>query len=367
MKLPSLHIKNYRNLKDLEINSLGRINLITGKNNTGKTAILEAISIYANIGDLKWLLKLLEERGEYRKHNISTIESNLKTLSSLFSDRFIDDTIMSIGIVETEPHKFHLGHNSVPKKFVSFQFIYSNPKSEEHINYSKENSKLNYNLIDYKLYFKISTFGSVQLFPLNFDLKNSSYSSHDDTFQFVRTQNIYNDLSIELWDNIALTNKESFVIDALKIIEPSVERIAFIADENSKERNAVIRLKDNDKILPLKSMGDGINKILTIILALVNADNGFLLIDEFENGLHYSVQENIWKIIFNLSEKLNIQVFATTHSEDCIAGFEKVLNQQVNPLEGKLIRLDNKNGTIREVDFSADELKIAMESNIELR
>ena len=65
-------------------------------------------------------------------------------------------------------------------------------------------------------------------------------------------------------------------------------------------------------------MGDGINRILTIILAMVNCENGYLLIDEFENGLHYSVQEKLWEIIFYLAKRLNIQVFATTHSNDTI-------------------------------------------------
>jgi len=114
-------------------------------------------------------------------------------------------------------------------------------------------------------------------------------------------------------------------------------------------------------------MGDGINRILTIILALVNADNGYLLIDEFENGLHYSVQEKLWNIIFNLSKKLGIQVFATTHSEDCIIGFETVLNNKTNQLEGKLIRLELIEGSVRQVEFNAKELKIANDENIETR
>lgn len=114
-------------------------------------------------------------------------------------------------------------------------------------------------------------------------------------------------------------------------------------------------------------MGDGINRVLTIILALVNSDNGFLLLDEFENGLHYSVQEKLWNIIFNLAQKLNIQVFATTHSEDCIYGFEQVLNNTNNKADGKLIRLDVINGVIRQVEFNANELKIANDQAIETR
>jgi AAA15 family ATPase/GTPase len=114
-------------------------------------------------------------------------------------------------------------------------------------------------------------------------------------------------------------------------------------------------------------MGDGINRILTIILALVNADSGFLLIDEFENGLHYTVQEKLWSIIFQLSKELNIQVFVTTHSEDCIRGFQSALNRQENLSDGKLIRLDNENGIIKQVEFDAKELKIADEQDIEIR
>ena len=60
---------------------------------------------------------------------------------------------------------------------------------------------------------------------------------------------------------------------ALRIIEPDVERIAFI-EESPRERTAVVKLKSISNVLPLKSMGDGINRILTIILALVNSDNG---------------------------------------------------------------------------------------------
>jgi AAA15 family ATPase/GTPase len=114
-------------------------------------------------------------------------------------------------------------------------------------------------------------------------------------------------------------------------------------------------------------MGDGINRVLTIILALVNADNGYLLIDEFENGLHHTIQEKLWKIIFSLSQTLNIQVFATTHSEDCIVGFGNVLNSLDNSFYGKLIRLDNDNGVIKQVEFDAKELKIATDNDIEIR
>ena len=188
----------------------------------------------------------------------------------------------------------------------------------------------------------------------------------NENFQFIGTRNIDREINGKLWDKITLTENENYVIEALKIIEPNTERIAFI-EENPRERTAVIKLSNATNVLPLLSMGDGINRILTIILALVNSNNGILLIDEFENGLHYTVQERLWSMIFNLAKKLNVQVFVTTHSEDCISGFENILNNSENTSDGKLIRLDNENGIIKQVEFNAKELKIANEQNIDIR
>ena len=115
-------------------------------------------------------------------------------------------------------------------------------------------------------------------------------------------------------------------------------------------------------------MGDGINRILTIILAMVNCENGYLLIDEFENGLHYSVQEKLWEIIFSLAEKLNIQVFATTHSSDTIRAFENIVNQnETVPLNGLLIKLENINDAIEATTFEPRELKVITDNLIEVR
>lgn len=113
-------------------------------------------------------------------------------------------------------------------------------------------------------------------------------------------------------------------------------------------------------------MGDGINRILSIILAMVNCEGGVLLIDEFENGLHHTVQEQLWKVIFSLADQLDIQVFATTHSNDCIRVFEEVLNSSED-YTGKLIRLEREGTMIKTVDIDADELEILTQHNIEIR
>lgn len=373
----SIDIKNYRNLKELKISSLGNVNLITGKNNTGKSTVLEAIALYTSKGDLNLIYQLLGDRGEnFRQPESSknSTESNIRSLSSLFNNRIVGfekENAISIGMPEDTLFGQQLSNDSLLMRFVRFH--------DEVQNDSKGLTTRKRTIIDesndkqipiFKFGFEIRMGESSYIVsldedrPYRFGYRSLNLSANN--YQFIRTRNIDREINGKLFDNIALTEKEEYVIEALKIIEESTERIAFI-EENARERTAVIKVSDVKNILPLRSMGDGINRILTIILALVNCDKGYLLIDEFENGLHYSVQEQLWQIIFTLAEKLNIQVFATTHSEDCIRGFENVLNDKKYNFNGKLIRLENDRGLIKQIEFNAEELRVATDNDIETR
>ncbi len=367
--ITSLQIKNYRNLKNLKLDSLDQINLITGKNNTGKTSLLEAVAIYANQGSLNLLSDLMRSHGEYfREMEVNTAQvtsMNISALSSLFYDRVVGfeaENAITIGEGES---------SLVTIKFVKYgEKVEQDTAGTSMMNRRFMIDDLNEdNLDDYKTGLYIASAEKKQLISMErsfFPIRTIGGSTNAVKLEFLKTGYIDLNNNDVLFDKIALTDKEQYVIEALKIIEPDTERIAFVS-KGSKERFAVIKLSKQDDILPLKSMGDGINRILSIILALVNCENGFLLIDEFENGLHYTVQEQLWKIIFKLAKQLNIQVFITTHSEDCISSFEQVLNDSRKKIGGKLIRLDNINGVIKQTEFSPKELKIANEQDIELR
>lgn len=107
-------------------------------------------------------------------------------------------------------------------------------------------------------------------------------------------------------------------------------------------------------------------RMFGIALALVNSRNGILLVDEIENGLHYSAQPDVWRLIFRLASRLNVQVFATTHSWDCIEAFQKAAQEDTQNA-GLLIRLENKKGKIIATLFDEQELGIATREQIEVR
>ncbi|WKN40646.1 AAA family ATPase [Tunicatimonas pelagia] len=382
--LNSLGIKNYRNLKSLEIEKLARVNLIAGKNNTGKTSLLEAVWLYSSKGGVEEIYQIIKDRGEIQDNSGKSndeYEVNLEHLTSLFHNRILD-LPASIQIGEFSQDKNH--SNKVNIEIVEFweetggekNRVYNNeslPKylhiveNEEerikHQNKLKPALKIVWKDLPYLLY------------PLSKPIANYRAKLNKlfvDKFdsQFVRSTSDFESENAKLWDNIALTDREDHVIKALKIIEPNVEKLGFVGD-NDRTRKAVVKLKNRKEVLPLKSMGDGMNRILSIVLAQINAIGRYLLIDEFENGLHYTVQEDLWRMIFKLAKELNVQVFATTHSNDCIRAFENVLNDG-NQSEGQYFRLEKFSDpalgeVIKPIFYSPEELEVATDQNIETR
>jgi AAA15 family ATPase/GTPase len=345
--IESLKIKNFKNLNGLEIPHLSQINLISGQNNVGKSTLLEAIAIYTNPSQI---IKILSERDEfpiYKEENeTERINQNTNAFSSLFTDR--KDEVSENNIIEI----------SDKENTLAIQFSYFSPKTD--IEYIK----------------KVITITrqnkTVSILHLNspIDSLNQRLGIDNDSNIIIKlnTEPIGTEYIANFFDNIALTEKEDNVIEALQIIEPNLNKLAFIAESQYRFRRPIVTLKGSNQRFPLKSMGDGINHILSIILALVNCENGCLLIDEIDNGLHYSVQENLWRVIFDLAKKLNIQVFATTHSNDCINSFTEVLKEENNASIGGFYRMQKrKSGKIELVEYNAEELNSVSEHNIEIR
>lgn len=171
----------------------------------------------------------------------------------------------------------------------------------------------------------------------------------------------------KLWSSVSMSENEEFVIRALQIIEPRIKRFNILTLDNvGKGQGTVpfVMLEGESNRVRLGAMGDGINRILTIILSLINCKGGIFLLDEFENGLHYSVQSMLWNIIFELAELLDIQVFATTHSNDCISSFAQASDDK----DGLAIRLDLIENELRaQLYDNSKELVFAINESIELR
>jgi len=333
-------IKNYKIFKHLEVQNLQRVNLFIGKNNTGKSTLLEVIAALSwKQYYLSFLYMQLSKKKEWTKFDAN---SSYEGLKSLFYNRELSSAF--IGYNSQNGVSFELKEDASENG--SFPTTYFVWKYED----EEKNTEGKWNLGDMQ---KHLGFPSHIYSERNCRLVDSSLQ-----------ENSWKELAI-LWGNIALSDKEDYVIEALKIIEPNIVRLTFI-DINSKTKKAIVRTSDKPEPISLNSMGDGINRILQIVLNLVHCEDGVLLIDEFENGLHWSVQKKLWEIILKMSKKLKVQVFAVTHSRDTIWALQQVIQDNEDAAIIKL-KYHNRTKLIRATPFNMGEINTALEQAIEIR
>jgi hypothetical protein len=165
-----------------------------------------------------------------------------------------------------------------------------------------------------------------------------------------------------------LTDVEKEIVKALQVISEDIQAISVIGSDargGSRPRTAIARSSRCPSRVPLRTFGDGVNRLFGIVLSLCNARNGVLLVDEIENGLHYSVQSDVWRAIFRLANDLDVQVFATSHSWDCVQAFQVAASESSQ--DGVLVRLSRLEDQVVPTLFSEKELEIVTRDRIEVR
>lgn len=397
-KLDSLVIKNYRQLRNIEIESIGDINLIVGRNNSGKSTLLEAIRLLSSRGSSDLMEEILTEHGEFQisLNDISGEDNPGKGVCNLFTDRrFPVENGSTIYIGNSDKSNFL----EVEHVFLREELIERSINGEQStIRRLKKISKGNDSELqgaDDALEITVPSVPDLfsqsesrtavipladlfgQRRPMN-RLQHISVSSTI-AYSYVPSRATTQDELADVWDDVVLTEAESYVLKALRLIEPRTAGLAFIQGTRRSnrsflrrpvvvnERHAMLKMDHLESPVPLQSMGDGMTRVLQLILNALKARNGFLLIDEFENGLHYSVQEQVWRLIFKLASESRMQVFATTHSNDCVRAFSVVSTE--NDLKGTLIKVERADDTGDSVVSSVTEIELdfLVGSNVDVR
>ena len=366
-----LSIEGFRGFKHLSISPLGRVTLITGKNNTGKSSILEALRLHtdnAALSTVHSILRFREEniRGSVDEERFYDSESAFQ-VSSLFrgfpqlSERFEPILISTSGnghpmwlTMRVDWFEEETDSEGV-RRLVSQRDLQSG-ETEAIAALVVETEK---GKQIRSLFSRIARMGRPPRFGLSDAMRMpcvllSSYGGEE------------TDTLGSLWDGIALTDGEKDVVEALRIIDTRISDVSMVAGEvNSRRRTAIVRADNLLRPVPLRSFGDGLNRLFAMVLSLVNARGGILLIDEFENGLHHTVQLDAWRMIFRLALNLDVQVFATTHSKDAVEAFQQAAAETLE--SGALVRLTRRGDDIIPTVVAEDELAIATRASIEVR
>ena len=391
--IKSLKIENFRLLQDFEVRKLGQINLIVGKNNSGKSTVLEAIRIYAGGANPALLEQIATDHDEkIRTGN----EKSIEEVSELPFQNFFTNRMFP----ESDNIEIRIGENSTTtNRFlkISHRYFIENEEEVKQDNgdslfrtrrkfLSKEEAKkVSSSYPKQALAVKHGGSKGLGVIELDDPRRGRSRNIHWESIKsipcsYVPTQFVSIDDLADIWDNILFTDYASFVKHGLTIIAEDFEDLGFVKSDSQLgmirsrpdiRRTCKVKLKNLNRAVSLNSLGDGMLRVLQLMLKIFPAKGGILLIDEFENGLHFAIQERIWQLIFDLAEKLDIQVFATTHSWDCIESFAKVAVERTD-VEGILFRVGRSirisdQGKVIATVFDEDKLFNITQADVEVR
>lgn len=352
--IKDVEITNFRAFSKLRMSKLGQVNLIVGTNNCGKTCALEAIHALLSMGDTSAILHSCLKKGEL------LVSKNLD--DNIYYD--IDVSHLFHGHYLSSESQFAIKANDNGKKRDITAYIEQSSDNKSHhtdltFNWKHQKTTANFN-------HRLSPNGGLSLDrPSNFFQTNKDYLKNK--VQFISTQSLNSQTIVQLFDEIALSDEEPYVIEALKIIQPDISQLATVMNTSAKSNGGIkVKLSNIKKPVPIGSMGDGIWRMLGLALSLVNAKDGTVLIDEIDTGLHHSIMTKMWELVFITAKRLNVQIFATTHSQDCIKSLAGVIQQEnYTDKDVSIQRLEQ--GREESIPYSKDEIIVAANQHVEVR
>lgn len=363
LHLPDLYIEGFLGIDKLSIPRLGRVTLLAGKNSVGKTTVLDAIRVYAARGRYPALRELLEGRDELSlDHDDDRNTVHIPDIDGLFYGWNASlNSRVKVGPCNED--------DQLRIEMVSSDIVWDILQRE---------SPSELWDIDTIQAIKITFQDSTQVIPwglyprmrlLQRHLSMGTEMSPAVKLESLGPGVLTNQDLARFWDNVALTDNEEGAKESLRsIFGKAIDGIAVVGDNTSRRgrRRAMVKLNSQSRPVPLRSLGDGASRMLGVSIAFASSQNGFLLLDEAENGIHHSLQHTFWSAILQAAVKNNVQVIATTHSWDCVTGFARAAIE-CEDAEGILYRLSRRYGDLRAVEYPESELKIAADQHIEVR
>lgn len=367
--LENISISNFKGITNLEISNFKKVNLFTGKNNCGKTTVLEAIDFALNPKssspcDIAFGRKSFNDNNHEKWLSIfNKMDADKKPQIYAKYKNSTEITLKFLKIVTIDI----IGANNLN---YGVEFLCSVKKPEDSYNSesraSKALSALTGSINPYTFEVRITDdYSNRPSLPFNLPLLNIYATDKDNKLTAIKTVFLYGSFNpsslAQKLDKFLADKNTGDIVTVLKKLEPSLTNITLGA-------NNIVRCDlGYNKLLPINVMGDGFLKIFSYILNLSDARNGVVLIDEIENGLHYSSLETLWKAIFQAAKEFNVQVFATTHSLECTKAFlytaqEEGYNELIN-----YYRLERKDDIFKVVDYEPEILETAFEMNLEVR
>jgi energy-coupling factor transporter ATP-binding protein EcfA2 len=349
--ITKLMLKNFRCFQDFTLDGVRPVTLIAGANNVGKSTILESVFLFMDRRSSDVFLKLNAFRGVQEMNN-----SPKMVWEPLFAD--MDSTKpLSIGLsVDGKPQTV-----TVTKDETFLMSATAEMPIAPNIQSPTANS---YPL---KLVFKSDTRNDISHFLLTQGgitlTQQKPATTKPPLTQYLGSKISQNASVLSEWfGSLELKGKKSECVKVLQILDPRIQDLSVIVIGGLSGVYADIGLSSR---LSINMLGDGMNKLMQIALVMLSNPGSIVLVDEIENGFHYSFFPKLWEIIGKLAEETECQLFITTHSYECISGATVIATE--NPNLFRFVRLDRNGGTVIPKLFENDSFEYAVKNEIEVR
>lgn len=374
--LTTLTVDGYRSFRHYEVEGLTAVNLFVGRNNSGKTSLLEALQFLASKGSMGALLRSSESRGE--ASSISGPEAPTRSWATNVT------------------HLFH-GHDIRPESKPKIRFagkpgnrpitVAVRPLTSEESNVDDpvfdgsdgDGLPLGLEIVGSHLRPNpVVAIGRDGAVLSRRRLGGSGpLTSHDKPkpTRFLAPHSFSVAAMRDTWDRVQIEGRDGEVLDAVRLVAPEVESVYFLVGDGFRSSHGpaypstagiLARLRDQKRQIPLGGLGDGLRRVLELSLSLIETADGFLLADELDTGLHWTVMQHLWRFIIDASRRSAVQIFATTHSLDCLHGLASLFRKSPElASEVSVFKLDRR--LPKAVRFDADNVDAAISMNIELR
>jgi AAA15 family ATPase/GTPase len=296
--IKNIAIENFKCFQNLQIEGIESVNLIGGKNNVGKTAFLEAVELLVSANE---------------PHDLAVNIYNLITRRQI--NHIQDSTDIILDFIKEDETKIKISTE--------------NKRCEICLNVQPDDFEFEFNE-DMENIIPITLLS----FTLNGHEKSISFERllrskmpfmkerNMDNVNFVGSTKTKEQEIAILYGSLVDLDREDFLNDSLRIFDDNIISIKQRATKNG----VILKLKLKNRQTPvlLSSLGEGLNRYIAVLCAIWASKDGFLLIDEVENGIHYTNYKKLWQIIFQASADANCQLFITSHSKECIEAFNEV-------------------------------------------
>lgn len=348
--IESVEIKNYKVIDYLKVENLTNVNFFVGKNNCGKTSLLEAI--FLNLEPSNPQVIIWRVSNQIRQIMVS--EDNL---AWLFHKMNMEKNIEIISVYDSKKMRVKI-HPKISSDFA--QIIPSDTQEtiNKALNSVSSNKKVTGLVFESKFNGKNEVKSSFGIRGNNItDIKQSEYETFSGLF--IESNMLLANIAYII-AQIRIAKKEQIFDEYLKLFDENILGVEVIGSET------MIDIQGMPQKVSVNIMGEGFKKFLLVVGSLILAKHSYICIDEIENGLHFEAMKKLIESIVKLSNKTKIQLFISTHSYE----FLEILNNIALETKSNNIAVFNLKQTeekLQTTRYDMADLKHLLNAEIEFR